>query len=124
MKKVLLIVLILAGASQLKAQQWQLKPSDSALLKSPQLFQHLNPGDSALIKTYFKPQPLQSLKNLGTLTQPGNAELFASRMPVIKLSPEDRMPIARLGDPNTHYTLLVKKIKVVDPLLKQDLVTP
>jgi hypothetical protein len=123
MKKVLLIVLIAAGASQLKAQQWQPKPLDSALLKSPQLFQNLKPNDDALLKNYFKVQPNQSLKDLGALTPPRNTEIFASTMPVAKLTSPEKMPIAKLGDPNTHYTMLIKRVKAVDPL-KPQLVSP
>lgn len=122
MKKVLLIVLIVAGASQLKAQQWQLKPGDSALLKSPQLFLNLKP-DTSVFKKYFNMPQTQYPAQLKALLKPGNTELFASRMPVAKLSSNDRMPIAKLGDPNTHYTMLIKRIKVVDPL-KQQLIAP
>lgn len=123
MKKALLTVLIVAGASGLKAQQLQLKPLDSALIKSPQLFQDLKPNDDALLKNYFKAQPMQPLKDLGTLTRTINAIPFASTMPVAKLTSPEKMPIAKLGDPNTHYTMLIKKLKVVDPL-KQSVVTP
>jgi len=124
MKKVLLTVLIIAGASGLKAQQSQVKPLDSALIKSPQLFPDLKPNDDALLKNYFKAQPIQPLKDLGTLTQTVNAIPFASTMPVAKLTSPEKMPIAKLGDPNVHYTLLIKKLKVIDPLLKQQLPTP
>ena len=107
MKKVLLIISIIACAYQVKAQQLQLKPLDSALLKSPQLFQSLKPNDDALLKNYFKMQPNQSLKDLGALTQSINAIPFASTMPVAKLTSPEKMPIAKLGDPNTHYTMLI-----------------
>ncbi|MGZ3778338.1 MAG: hypothetical protein ACXVI9_12530 [Mucilaginibacter sp.] len=123
MKNVLLIVLMVAGTSQLKAQQLQTKPLDSALLKSPQLFQNLKPNDDALLKNYFKVQPNQSLKDLGTLTQAVNAIPFGSTMPVAKLTSPEKMPIAKLGDPNTHYTMLIKRVKAVDPL-KPQLVSP
>ena len=123
MKKVLLTVLIVAGAFGLKAQQLQLKPLDSGLLKSPQLFKNLKPNDDALLKNYFKAQPVQPLKDLGSLVQV-NVIPFYSAMPVAKLTSPEKMPIAKLGDPNVHYTLLIKKLKVIDPLLKQQLPTP
>jgi len=124
MKKILLILLIVVGATQLKAQQSLVKPLDSALLKSPQLFQNLKPHDDAFLKQQFNKQPLQSLKDLGALTQTVDVVPFASTMPVAKLTSPEKMPIAKLGDPNIHYTMLIKKIKVVDPLVKQPVVTP
>jgi hypothetical protein len=123
MKKILLIVLMVACAYQLKAQQLQLKPLDSALLKSPQLFQNLKPNDDALLKNYFKVQPNQSLKDLALLTQSGNTEIFYSTMPVLKIAGKaDNMAVIK-PQSNEHYTMLIKKIKVVDPL-KQPMATP
>jgi hypothetical protein len=123
MKKILLIVLFIAGAYQLKAQQWQFKPLDSALLKSPQLFQNLKPNDDALLKNYLNTQPMQSLKDLGTLSQPGKTEIFYSTMPVAKIGGSaDKMAIGKPSS-SEHYTMLIKRIKVINPL-KQPVVTP
>jgi hypothetical protein len=53
-----------------------------------------------------------------------NTEVFFSRIPVAKIGSDDRMPIAKLGDPNIKYTMLVKRIKVVDPLAKTSVANP
>jgi hypothetical protein len=66
---------------------------------------------------------MQSLKDLGTLTQPGNAEIFYSTMPVLKIGGKaDNMAIIK-PQSNERYTMLIKRIKVINPL-KQQMVTP
>lgn len=113
MKKVLLIVLFIAGAYQTKAQQLQLKPLDSTLIRSPDLFHNLKPNDDAPLKNHFKVQPNQSLKDLDKLTQSVNAIPFASTMPVAKLSSDDRMPIVKVAS-DDHMPVL--KLKTLDLL--------
>ena len=54
MKKLLLILIVVAGATQLKAQQSGTKPFDQNLFKTPK-DQHLlqfKPGDSVLLKGF------------------------------------------------------------------------
>ncbi len=129
MKKTLLFMLIIAGSTQLKAQQLTLKPADSLLFKSPKnsLLGQFKLDDSNLFKNL---QPVDKAGQLA-LTQgmKGNEIIkqpFYSRMPVVKTDNNvDRMPIAKLGtDPNMHYTMLIKKVQVVDPLSVQKPVTP
>lgn len=125
MKKIFFVLVIIALAYHSNAQQQLfVRPLDSSGFKLQSPFFNVKPGDSALYKKYFNPGQLTPLSNLNNLIKPINVEPFASTMPVIKLSSEDRMPIAKLGEGNTHYTMLVKKLKVIDPLLKQQLVTP
>ena len=126
MKKVFFVLVIIAFAYQSKAQQqFFVKPADSLTTKLWSPFFSVKPPDSGLYKKYFNtPLQLNPLTNPKSLIKPLTEEPFASAMPVIKLSSEDRMPIAKLGEGNTHYTMLVKKLKVVDPLMKQELVTP
>jgi hypothetical protein len=76
-----------------------------------------------LLKNYLKAQPTQSFKDLGTLTQSSNAEIFYSTMPALKIGGKaDNMAIIK-PQSNERYTMLIKRIKVVDPL-KQSMVTP
>jgi hypothetical protein len=124
MKKTLLFMLIIAGSTQLKAQQSTLKPVDPPLFDTPKnnglnqfkfddsnLFKNLQPlnkaGQLALI---------QGMKGNEIIKQP-----FYSRMPVVKTDNNvDHMPVAKLGtDPNMHYTMLIKKVQVVDPLAQK-----
>jgi len=113
MKKILFTVIVTAGAFQLKAQQ-KFNSVDSMLFKAPKNFDQFKLSDSSLFKN-FNPQQNQ----LTVLSNPNkvNVEPFYSRMPEVKLSSEDRMPIAKLGESNTHYTMLIKRVKVVDPIL-------
>jgi hypothetical protein len=120
MKKILLCMLIIAGATELKAQQSTLTPADSLLFKSQKNGQldQFKLGDSNLFKNL---QPLDKAGQLALIQgMKGNEiirEPFYSRMPVVKPGNVDRMPVAKLGtDPNMHYTMLIKKVKAVDPL--------
>ena len=116
MKKILVILLLMAGATQLKAQQLQVMPNLS-----------LNNG----LQHYFKPdslpkllQPGSSLSsnkfNLGNSTNGGR--IVYSTMPVVKLSSAsmERMPVAVLRDNGVKYTMLVSKVTVVNPLQPAD----
>ncbi|MGN6640678.1 MAG: hypothetical protein ACTHJ8_17330 [Mucilaginibacter sp.] len=121
MKKLLLLILVTVGTSQLHAQT--LKPIDPQMLVSPKDFQSFKLNDSTLLKpfTLAKSNELLALN----LLKANNAETFYSRMPVAKLSGYDKMPVVKPGDTNMSYLMPVKKVKVVDPLLKpQSLVTP
>jgi hypothetical protein len=107
MKRILLGLLFIAASTQLKAQQLlQLKPDVK-----------LSNG----LQNYFKPEAAPSPKSL--LLQPLNTEkptqstnsnniVVYSKMPVVKVASTDRMPVAVLGDPNTKYTMLVKKVEI------------
>lgn len=104
MKKILLGLLLIAASTQLKAQQ---------LIKiAPDL--KLNNG----LQNYFKPQVTPSpqsllLQPLNTKPANSNNIIVYSKMPVVKVSGTDRMPVALLGsDPNTKYTMLIKKVEI------------
>ena len=76
-------------------------------------------------KNYFS-MPQQNQFDL--LKGPGksgnSSDLFYSTMPVLKTGSDDKMPIAKLGKSNMNYTMLVKKIKVVNPFAKATMVNP
>jgi len=124
MKKTLLILFIMAAALQLSAQQLTLKPTDSAFFKSPKSFPNLKLSDSALFKKYLQTPNLNSLVFANTLKEKVNANAFYSTMPVVKMGSNDKMPVAKLGDGSMNYTMLIKKITVVNPLEKQKPATP
>jgi hypothetical protein len=116
MKRILLVFLLLAGSISLKAQQLlQLKPG----LKLDNRLQH-----------YFKPDtglsPKDFLLHGGNDSQPGDKSLTStvinggivySNMPVVKLWGTDHMPIAVPDKPGVKYTMLVKKMTVIDPVV-------
>ena len=112
MKKILLIVALVAGAYQLKAQTLP-KQLDSALLKSPELFKQLKPNDSPLLKQYFGIQRLQKTTPLLALAKQPVVTPFGSRMPILKVISDDKMPVTKMS---SNDRMPVAKVKVVDPL--------
>lgn len=120
MKKILLIVALIAGSYELKAQTL-VKPMDSLLLRSPQFFKNISPDDTSRFKKYFVMPPTQDNKSLSALLPKGNTELFASRMPVAKVHSDDHMPVAKAGS-DDHMP--EAKVKVIDPLKKSSVVSP
>ncbi|MDB5134588.1 MAG: hypothetical protein JWP37_1191 [Mucilaginibacter sp.] len=113
MKRILLILLlIIAGSFQLKAQ-----------VKTTDKFQDQKLNDSILLKGF---SALTKLNRVALI--PGNyknAAIFYSKMPVAALTSVDRMGIAKLGDsPNNHYSILIKRYKVVDPSAVTGLTNP
>ena len=112
MKKILVILLLMAGATQLKAQQLQVMPNLS-----------LNNG----LQHYFRPDSLPKLLQPGNSLSANNfnsgnsanrGNVVYSTMPVLKLSSAfvERMPVAVLRDNGLKYTMLVSKVTVVNPL--------
>jgi len=126
MKKLLVVLFILAGSSAVKAQQLNSgKLADSVFSKSfkgTDAFK-LKPADSMLFKNFAalpKSDALASLQSLNNNAQ--YAETFYSRMPIVKVKPVDKMPVAK---GNNTDKMPVKRFKVVDPLAKPaNLVTP
>ena len=116
MKKFLLILIIVAGASALKAQQLSLKSTDTLLFRSPKNFKwpDLKLGDNAPFEGFSKlpkGEPSADMPDFGSKS----AEVFFSRMPVAKLYSEDRMPVARLDGIDK---MPIKGLKVLAPLVK------
>jgi hypothetical protein len=105
MKKILLLLIIVAGASavQLKAQQSSNKPSDLFLLKThpDQTFQQFKLGDSSLFKSFSvlpKVQQLAAipykLPDYNSLTRQIGVNI--DNMLILKVSGNiDHMPIAK-----------------------------
>jgi hypothetical protein len=108
MKKILLLFVIVAGASQVKAQQHS-NTIDSMLFKAPKNFDQFKLSDSSLFKS-LSPKLNQQLL-LSNLNKP-NTEIFYSRMPVVKISPTEKMPTAHGANVDNMPVL---KLKVVDP---------
>jgi hypothetical protein len=104
MKKVILVLLLLAGFSQLKAQD---------LLNSKSTFKFK--ADSSFKFAPVPPQLNNPFNSFKLKTPVQNVQVFNSTMPVVKVQSSDRMPILVLGNDGFKYTMLIKKIEVVDP---------
>ena len=114
MKKIILMLLLAAGFQQLKAQSLPAKP-----------FIPLAGG----LNTYLLPQsnllkPLDEFK-LDSLSKSqfkvidDNYIVIYSPIPVVNTSNIDRMPVYNPGEPGVKYTMLVKKVTVINPLDKK-----
>lgn len=115
MKRIILVLLLIAGFNQLKAQQ-TLQQRQPDLKLSNGLKNYFKPDN-----TFPSPQTLLSqtksddaLKIL-KLADAKKGEIVYSRMPVVKLSGVDHMPIVAPDEKGVKYTMLVKKITVIDP---------
>lgn len=120
MKKLLLLLIVIIGASQLKAQQNTIKPFDQDLFKTPkdQNFMKFKLGDSSLFKN-FSTIPNEQLlalapnklgdKNLLLL----NPSVNIDHMPIAKMNGNiDHMPIAKVSgsiDKMPGSTVIVPK---------------
>lgn len=127
MKKIFLLVIVTAGAFQLKAQQLSKKPSDPFLLKTPpdQTFQQFKLDDSTLFKNFSVLPPSQLLAEIPNKL-PGNnlvglpAAVNIDNMPILKVSGNiDHMPIAKA---NGHIDRM--PILKVTPLNHLSLINP
>ncbi|WP_426670494.1 hypothetical protein ACPPVU_04450 [Mucilaginibacter sp. McL0603] len=122
MKKILLFLFMIAVASQLKAQQLTIKPSDSLFFKAPKnmKLQQFNLNDSSLFKNF---QNLPKSQQLAALPGFSTAELFYSNMPVVRVSGDiDNMPVAKVE--GNIDRMPIKSVKVVPLKNTQPLVTP
>ena len=96
MKKLFLLLIIIAGTSQTKAQQLVAKPSDPLLLKSPKnlTVQRAKRGDSTLFNDF---STLPGMHQLTGLPKVNSNELFDRNMSVTKITSSiDNMPIAKV----------------------------
>jgi len=125
MKKFALLLIIIAFASQLKAQQLSIKPVDTLLLKAPKglTSQQFKFSNSILFKNFSdmpKAQQLAVVPNLGG----SNIGLFYSTMPIAKVADAnmDHMPVAKVYG-NTDK-MPVKRIKVIPLMQSQQTATP
>ncbi len=125
MKKILTLLFMIAVASQIKAQQLTIKPSDSLLFKTPKtmgLQQFKLNDSSSLFKSFPNLTNAQQLAVLPNLAN-SNTELFYSNMPVVKVVGNiDNMPVAKVG--GNIDRMPIKNIKVVPLKTAQPLVTP
>jgi hypothetical protein len=103
MKKLLLLLIVIAGATHLRAQQSAIKPFDQNLFRAPkdQNLMQFKPGDSVLLKN-FSIRPNEQLLALAPNKLLDNNMLLLNpavnidHMPIAKVSGNiDRMPIAK-----------------------------
>ena len=127
MKKLLLLLIVIAGAAQLKAQQTTIKPFDQNLFNTPkgQNSLQFKPGDSILFKN-FSVTPNAQLLAIAPNRLTDNDMLLLD--PAVNI---DHMPIAKVGG-NIDHMLIVKPsgnmekmpVAKVGPLGLQKPVTP
>jgi hypothetical protein len=108
----------IAGAFQLKAQQ-KLSTVDSMLFKAPKNFNQFKLSDSSLFRNFNLPKQNQ-LMALSSLNKV-DVQPFYSRMPVVKVSSNDKMPVARGANVDN---MPIVKLKAVDPLAVAKPVNP
>jgi len=111
MKKIALLFILTAGLSQAKAQQTQL-PAKPNLQLNDGLSQNTFKPNISLTPQQMLLQPQKSNALNGSSI---NGESFFSTMPVVKIASTDHMPILVLGQPGIKYTMLIKKINIIDP---------
>ena len=104
MKKLLLILIVIACATQLKAQQSAVKPFDQSLFKAPKEWNlhQFKLGDSTLLKN-FSTLPKDKLLAATTFKLPDYNMAIAGQlanidhMPIAKMNGNiDHMPIAKM----------------------------
>lgn len=98
MKTIWLFILMIGGVAQLRAQQ--LTPSPKAPDNSLYQYFKIKPDNNL-----FKVTPVLPKEN-----QPKTVDVMdrVYNMPVVKVSSDDKMPVAKPWDPNIHYTMLIK----------------
>lgn len=114
-----MIVLLAAGFHQAKAQQLlQVKP----LAPLSGGLDNFKPETYSL-KTLQQPK-LDSISKTQLMGLNDNAIIVYDRMPTIKTSNVDRMPIYNPSEPGVKYTMLVKKVKLVTDADKTPVAAP
>jgi hypothetical protein len=108
MKNIWLFILMIGGITQLRAQQLT---QPAAPGKAPDSFlqQYLkvNPDNNLFKLAPVSPEAGQQSTVIPTIKELMVAET-AYNMPIVKLRSDDKMPIVKPGDPNTHYTMLIQ----------------
>jgi hypothetical protein len=109
MKSIWLFIIMIGGVAQLRAQQ--LTPS-APTVKSPGNFIYPNfkakPNNSLFKLSPVSPDTGQSSAAIPIVKELMAAPEMVYHMPIVKTRSDDKMPIAKLGDPNTHYTMLIQ----------------
>lgn len=108
MKKTLLLIILVAAAAQLRAQNIKKAP-----LTPLDQFLKLKPVDTGLSK-FIPILPQKGLSNNFNGATLNTKEIISSvtvyTMPVVKTYSNDRMPIVKTDEPGMKYHMLVKKL--------------
>jgi hypothetical protein len=108
MKSIWLFILMTGGIMQLKAQQLT-HPLITAKNPDNSLYQYFREKSDY---SPFKTPPVAPKTNLQPSVVPTVKELktpeMADNMPIVKLRSDDKMPVAKPGDPDIHYTMLIQ----------------
>ena len=112
MKRMALIIILITGACRLKAQQL---PQFTISDKLTDKFFNAQPANKwqQVVPQIDLNKYLSSIK---ARRSDFSNEIVYSTMPVAVLGIPDKMPIANLNDPSVRYTMLIKRIGIVNPL--------
>jgi hypothetical protein len=125
MKTITLSILLAASVAQLKAQQ--LTPAispDKQADNSLYLSIRSKPNTGILQSVSIAPQTDQQTTINKSTNIFNQNEAVYSKMPMAKLLSADKMPVAKLGESNTRYTMLVKKYDVTTPGTSDQKINP
>jgi hypothetical protein len=107
MKTIWLFILMIGGITQLKAQQ-STQPKSPGKIPDNSIYQYFKakPGKP------FSSAPVSPEAGQPSTVIPTIKEVMvvepAYNMPIAKLRSDDKMPIAKPWDSNTHYTMLIQ----------------
>ena len=108
MKKLWLFILIIGGVTQLKAQQLTVPPLTDKKADNVNYQPFMNNSGNILIPAPAIPKitkPLITIPGINNLATPQTID----NMPIAKLRSADKMPVIKTGEPNTRYTMLIKR---------------
>ena len=108
MKKLWLFILIIGGVTQLKAQQSIVPPLTDKKADNVNYQPFMNNSGNILISAPAIPKitkPLITIPGINNLATPQ----MIDNMPIAKLRSADKMPVIKTGEPNTRYTILIKR---------------
>jgi hypothetical protein len=108
MKNIWLFILMIGGVTQLRAQQLT-QPIAPGKTPDNSIYQYFKAKPD---NNLFKIAPVSPYAGQSSIVIPTIKEVMvvetAYNMPIVKLHSDDKMPIARPWNPNTHYTMLIQ----------------
>ncbi|MDN3550177.1 hypothetical protein [Mucilaginibacter aquaedulcis] len=108
MRTTCLFVLMFVSITQLKAQQLS-QSNISGKTQGNSLYEHFK---SKRVNSLLKTAPVSPQISKPSTAIPTVSEIMrdeiVDNMPVIKTRSDDKMPVVKPGDPNTHYTMLIQ----------------
>jgi hypothetical protein len=108
MKNIWIFILMIGGVTQLRAQQL-IQPIPPGKTPDNSIYQYFKakPDNNPFKIAPVSPDAGQPSTVIPTIKELMVAET-AYNMPIVKLRSDDKMPMVKPGDPNTHYTMLIQ----------------